>query len=176
MNRTAAAGVLSASFAHELNQPLGAILSNAETAEALLSANPPDLDQLKEILADIRRDDQRAAEIINHLRGLLRKKGEAELREFDLNEAVRDAARLLSPEATARGVVLGVSQAPAALPVRADEVHLQQVILNLAMNGMDAMLSCVSGARKSSWKPHWSEKPRRRCRFPIRASAFRARN
>ena len=74
LNRTAAAGVLSASFAHELNQPLGAILSNAETAEALLSANPPDLDQLKEILADIRRDDQRAGDIINHLRGLLERR------------------------------------------------------------------------------------------------------
>ena len=148
LNRTAAAGVLSASFAHELNQPLGAILSNAETAEALLSANPPDLDQLKEILADIRRDDQRAGDIINHLRGLLRKTKDAELQEFDLNEAVRDAARLLSPEATTRGVVLGVSQAEAALPVRADEVHLQQVILNLAMNAMDAMLNCVPGSRR----------------------------
>ena len=129
LNRTAAAGALSASFAHELNQPLGAILSNAETAEALLSANPPDLGQLKDILADIRRDDQRAAEIINHSRGLLRKKSEVDLQEFDLNEAVRDAARLLEPEATSRGIVLGVSQAQAALPVRADEVHLQQVDL-----------------------------------------------
>ena len=147
LNRTAAAGALSASFAHELNQPLGAILSNAETAEALLSANPPDLEQLKEILADIRRDDQRAADIIDHLRGLLRRKNDAELQEFDLNEVVRDAARLLGPEATTRGVVLGVSQAQATLPVRADEVHLQQVVLNLAMNGMDAMLSCAPGSR-----------------------------
>jgi signal transduction histidine kinase len=78
----------------------------------------------------------------------LRKTKEAELQEFDLNEAVRDAARLLSPEATTRGVVLGVSQAEAALPVRADEVHLQQVILNLAMNAMDAMLNCVPGSRR----------------------------
>ena len=150
LNRTAAAGALSASFAHELNQPLGAILSNAETAEALLSANPPDLEQLKEILADIRRDDQRAADIIDHLRGLLRRKNDAELREFDLNGVVRDAARLLGPEATARGVELGVSQAQATLPVRADEVHLQQVVLNLAMNGMDAMLSCAPGSRNIS--------------------------
>ena len=147
LNRTAAAAALSASFAHELNQPLGAILSNAETAEALLSADPPDLEQLKEILADIRRDDQRAADIIDHLRGLLRKKNDAELREFDLNEVVRDAAHLLSPEATTRGVVLGVSQAQATLPVRADEVHLQQVVLNLAMNGMDAVLNCAPGSR-----------------------------
>ena len=73
LNRTATAGALSASVAHELNQPLGAILSNAEAAEVLLAANPPDLHQLKEILADIRRDDQRAGEIIRRLRGLLKK-------------------------------------------------------------------------------------------------------
>ena len=78
LNRTAAAGVLSASFSHELNQPLGAILSNAEAAEILLTANPPDVGQLKEILADIRRDDQRAGEIISHLGGLLKKKSQVE--------------------------------------------------------------------------------------------------
>ena len=97
LNRTAAAGVLSASFAHELNQPLGAILSNAETAEALLSANPPDLDQIREILADIRRDDQRAGDIINHVRGLLKRKADIELQELDLNEAIREAARPARP-------------------------------------------------------------------------------
>ena len=148
LNRTAAAGALSASFAHELNQPLGAILSNAETAEVLLTANPPDMGQLKDILADIRRDDQRAAEIIRHLGGLLKKKSQIELQEFDLNDAVRGALNLLDPEASSRGIVLGVSQAPAALPVRAEEVHLQQVILNLAMNAMDAMLNCVPGSRR----------------------------
>ena len=93
LNRTAAAGALSASFAHELNQPLGAILSNAETAEVLLAANPPDMGQLKDILADIRRDDQRAAEIIRHLGGLLKKKSQIELQEFDLNDAVRGRAQ-----------------------------------------------------------------------------------
>ena len=65
---------------------------------------------------------------------------------------VRDAARLLGPEATARGVELGVTQAQATLPVRADEVHLQQVVLNLAMNGMDAMLDCGLGSRNISFE------------------------
>jgi signal transduction histidine kinase/ABC-type uncharacterized transport system substrate-binding protein len=148
LNRTATAGVLSASFAHELNQPLGAILSNAETAEVLITANPIDLGQLKEILSDIRRDDQRAGEIIRHLGGLMKKRNETEFQEFDLNDAVRNAFHLLDPEAMTRGVSLNVSQAEAALPVRADEVHLQQVILNLAMNGMDAMLGCAPGSRK----------------------------
>ena len=114
LNRTAAAGALSASFAHELNQPLGAILSNAETAEVLLTASPPDIGQLKDILADIRRDDQRAAEIIRHLGGLLKKKSQIDLQEFDLNDAVRGTLNLLDPEASSRGVVLGVGPAPAA--------------------------------------------------------------
>jgi signal transduction histidine kinase len=148
LNRTAAAGVLSASFSHELNQPLGAILSNAEAAEILLMANSPDVAQIAEILADIRRDDQRAGEIIKHLGGLLKKKSQIELQEFDVNDAVRGALNLLNPEASSRGVVLGVSQAKTALPVRADAVHLQQVILNLALNAMDAMLNCVPGSRQ----------------------------
>jgi signal transduction histidine kinase len=148
LNRTAAAGVLSASFSHELNQPLGAILSNTEAAELLLTANPPDVGQVMEILADIRRDDQRAGQIIKHLGGLLRKKSQAELQDFDLNDAVRGALNVLDPEAQSRGVVLDVSQARTALPVRADAVHLQQVILNLGLNAMDAMLNCVPGSRK----------------------------
>jgi signal transduction histidine kinase len=147
LNRTATAGALSASVAHELNQPLGAILSNAEAAEVLLAANPPDLYQLKEILADIRRDDQRAGEIIRRLRGLL-KKSELELQEFDLNKTVQSALHILEPEAKRRGVLLSAVQAQGALPVRADQVHLQQVIVNLAANGLDAMLDCSPARRR----------------------------
>jgi signal transduction histidine kinase len=138
LNRTATAGALSASVAHELNQPLGAILSNAEAAEVLLAANPPDLHQVKDILADIRRDDQRASEIIRRLRGLL-KKSEIEVQEFDLNEVIRSALHILEPEAHRRGVALSADQAQGPLPVRADQVHLQQVIMNLAANGLDAI-------------------------------------
>jgi signal transduction histidine kinase len=147
LNRTATAGALSASVAHELNQPLGAILSNAEAAEVLLAASPPDLHQLKEILADIRRDDQRAGEIIRRLRGLL-KKSEIELQEFDLNKTIQSALHILEPEAKKRGVVLSAVQAQGALPVRADQVHLQQVIVNLAANGLDAMLDCSPARRR----------------------------
>jgi signal transduction histidine kinase len=149
LNRIASAGVLSASFSHDLNQPLGAIFSNAEAAEMLLKAEPPDVKQLTEILADIRRDDQRAAEIIHHLGGLLKKNSPVELQEFDLSDAVRGAASLLGHEALSRDIVLDVSQAQAVLPVRADAVHLQQVILNLGLNAMDAMLNCVPGSRKT---------------------------
>ena len=88
LNRTATAGALSASVAHELNQPLGAILSYAEAAEALSQGRPArHRAGSNEILANIRRDDQRAADIISHLRGLLKKRDEIELQEFDLNEA-----------------------------------------------------------------------------------------
>ena len=148
LNRIAIAGVMSASFAHELNQPLGSILSNVEAAEVLLAANPLNLGQFKEILADVRRDGQRAGEIIKQLGGLLKKGDEIELQEFDLNDAVQCALHLLDHEAMTRDVVLGIRQAQAALPVCANVVHVQQVILNLAMNGMDAMAYCDPGSRK----------------------------
>jgi C4-dicarboxylate-specific signal transduction histidine kinase len=148
LNRAAAAGALSASIAHELNQPLGAILSNAETAELLLRANPLDVGQLKEILADIRQANQRAADIITHLRQLLKKRSEIDLQEFNVNDAIADAIHVLEPEAMQRQVALSVDPAPRPLPVRADPVHLQQVILNLAMNGMDAMASSPPAERK----------------------------
>jgi signal transduction histidine kinase len=142
LNRTAAAGALSASIAHELNQPLGAIQNYADAAEQYLKADPPNLDRALTILGNIRRDDQRAAEIIMPLRGLLKKRSEIELQEFDLNRAVGDAIHILESEALKRGVSLIAAQAKVALPVRADQIHLQQVILNLALNGLDAMQDC----------------------------------
>ena len=150
LNRTATAGALSASVAHELNQPLGAIQSYAEAATLYLKADPPDIERAERILANIRRDNQRAADIISHLRGLLKKRDEIELQEFDLNEAVRDALQILRPEALKRGVALDAHEAESPLPVRADPIHLQQVILNLAVNGMDAMQDCAPGGGKIS--------------------------
>jgi len=150
LNRTATAGALSASVAHELNQPLGAIQSYAEAAELYLKAEPPNLERVQKILADIRRDDERAAEIINHLRGLLKKRSKIEFQEFDLNDVVRDALRILGPEALKRGMTVSAVQAEASLPVRADQIQMQQVILNLALNGMDAMQACAPGGGKLS--------------------------
>ena len=150
LNRTATAGALSASVAHELNQPLGAIQSYAEAATLYLKADPPDIERAERILANIRRDNQRAADIISHLRGLLKKRDATELQEFDLNEAVRDALQILRPEALKRGVALDAHEAKSPLPVRADPIHLQQVILNLAVNGMDAMQDCAPGGGKIS--------------------------
>jgi signal transduction histidine kinase len=150
LNRTATAGALSASVAHELNQPLGAIQSYAEAAALYLKADPPNIERIEQILANIRQDDQRAADIIGHLRGLLKKRDTIDLEEFDLNDVVREALRILEAEALKRGVALSAYQAGGSLLVRADQIHLQQVILNLAMNGMDAMLNCAPGRGKMS--------------------------
>jgi signal transduction histidine kinase len=150
LNRTATAGALSASVSHELNQPLAAIQSYAEAATLYLQSDPPDIERAEKILANIRRDDRRAADIISHLRGLLKKRDELELQECDLNKTVRDALQILRPEALKRGVALDAQEAKSALPVRADPIHLQQVILNLAVNGMDAMRDGAPGGGKMS--------------------------
>jgi signal transduction histidine kinase len=150
LNRTALAGALSASVAHELNQPLGAIQSYADAASLYLKADPPNIDRVEEILDNIRRDDQRAADIISHFRGLLKKRDDSELLEFDLNEAIRRALSIVEPEATKRGVRLTTIQSASSLPVRGDPIHVEQVILNLAINGMDAMQSCGPGEGRIS--------------------------
>ena len=146
LNRAATVSALSASITHEINQPLGAILSNAEAAEELLKSDRFDRGQLAAILADIRRDDQRAAGIIRSMRGLLRR-GEIVSRHFDLNDAIKDALALIGPEARSRRIVLAANGASGVLLVHADPLHVQQVVLNLAINGMDAMPDGRSDAR-----------------------------
>jgi signal transduction histidine kinase len=144
LNRITTASVLSSSITHELNQPLGAILSNTEAAQVLLKANPPDIAQLGEILSDIVRDEQRASDIISGLRNLLNNRTESDLRTFDLNDSVREIVKIVSPEITRRGVNLRTILAPEPLRVRCDPIHLQQVLMNLVMNSVDAMEGVAS--------------------------------
>jgi signal transduction histidine kinase len=139
LNRVTTANVLSSSLAHELNQPLGAILSNTEAAQMLLKTNPPDLTQIGEILSDIVRDEQRASEIITGLRNLLNGRKEADQRALDLNDTVPELVKIVTPEIAKRGVILRTALTPDTLPIRADPIHMQQVIMNLVMNSMDAM-------------------------------------
>jgi signal transduction histidine kinase len=139
LNRVTTASVLSSSVAHELNQPLGAILSNTEAAQILLKASPPDLVQIGEILSDIIRDDQRANEIILGLRKLLNDRKEEVVEALDLNKTVPELVKIVTPEMVKREITLRTVLAPEALPVRADPIHMQQVIMNLVMNGLDAM-------------------------------------
>jgi C4-dicarboxylate-specific signal transduction histidine kinase len=138
LNRYSAAGELAASIAHELNQPLGSILTNTETAELMLKSISPDLDEIREILADIRRDDQRASEVIRRLRSML-KRAPIEVSEIDLNETVRGAVSIISAWAEGRDVTLKYAPAPVTLRVKGDPIQLQQVVLNLIMNAIDAV-------------------------------------
>jgi signal transduction histidine kinase len=148
LNRVVTANVLSSSIAHELNQPLGAILSNAEAGQILLESNPPDLIQIGEIFGDIVRDEQRASEIIVGLGNLLKNRNEADLKYLDLNDMVQEVVRIVAPEAARRKIALTAECTPDALPVRSDPIHLQQVMINLAVNGMDSMEDCEAGRRK----------------------------
>ena len=154
LNRSATAGALSASVAHELNQPLAAIQSYAEAAEIYLKAGPPNIERVERDPWEHSRGRPRAADIISHFRGLLKKSEAFELQEFDVNDVVRNALRIIDSEALKRGVLLSASQAERSLPVRADQVHLQQVILNLAVNGMDAMQNSAATAR-CRFKQRW---------------------
>jgi C4-dicarboxylate-specific signal transduction histidine kinase len=147
MNRRATAGELSASIAHELNQPLGAILTNTETAELLLGSSSPDLQEIKAILADIRRDDQRAGEVIARLRRLLHK-APAEPQAVDANQIVREVFDFLAVQARAADVTLNSALDSKPLRVRGDPIQLQQVVLNLVVNGIEAVTSTPNGERR----------------------------
>jgi len=143
-NRQATAGELSSTIAHELNQPLGTILTNTETAELILSSPAPNLSEVREILADIRRDDTRASEVIQRMRGFLRR-APFEDRIIDLNDTMRQVFDFLAVQASARNVILCLEPSREPLQVRGDPVQLQQVIMNLVVNSMDAMAELSNG-------------------------------
>ena len=145
--RLSTMGELAASLAHELNQPLGAILANAEAAELFLQQDPPALDELHVILAAIRKDDGRAAEVIRRMRALLRK-DELEREPIEINSLVEDVWKLVSADATQRGISLAADLDSALPRVSGDRVHLQQVLLNLILNGMDAIADQPSDRRR----------------------------
>jgi C4-dicarboxylate-specific signal transduction histidine kinase len=133
-------------MAHELSQPLAAILSNAEAAELFLKMQPPQLDDVLEILVDIQRDDRRASDLIQQMRGHL-KKSEVSLQLHDMNVLVADALKFLAAEAKVRAVTISSDTDGTALPVMVDRVQIQQVIINLILNSMDAMAAVGEGRR-----------------------------
>ena len=145
--RISTMGQLASALTHELNQPLGAILRNAEAAEIFLQASQPNLEELRAILADIRRDDKRAVNVIGRLRGLYKRRNLA-MGELDLRELVDDTVALAQSDLKQRQVKITL-HLPSHLPAaRADRVHLQQVLLNLILNGMDAM-NTIPKAKRS---------------------------
>jgi signal transduction histidine kinase len=147
VNRYSMAGELTTSIAHELNQPLGSILVNTETATLMLDAPSLDVKEMKEILSDIRRDDQRAGEVIRRLRSLL-KRAPFEEKEIDFNEAVAESIDLVSGLVHSREAALVTALVPEVLPVRGDRIQLQQVLLNLIVNAADAMAHLDKSQRK----------------------------
>ncbi len=136
-SRLAVAGELTGAIAHEINQPLGAILSNADAADLLLASGADRRDELRAILADIRQDNLRASEVIRRLRALLAKQP-LDCHPFDLNDAVREVEPVLRAEARRRGATLDLRLAETAAILVGDRVQIQQVLLNLALNAMDA--------------------------------------
>jgi signal transduction histidine kinase len=134
--RFSTAGELTASIAHEINQPLGAILANAETADLILQSSNPDTAELKDIVKDILQDDRRATEVIRRMRSLL-KKAPFELKSLDLNDVARETVEFLSTLPRKIEVVSVIT--PDVLPILGDRIQLQQVMLNLVVNGIDAM-------------------------------------
>ena len=138
MSRVAMLGELSGSLAHELNQPLTAILSNAQAAQRFLGQSPPRVDKLAEILADIVKSDHRAGAVIQRLRSLLRKE-EAQRHPLDLNDVVEESLGLMRSDLLNRHVTVSTDLAAALPAVSGDRNQLQQVLLNLVINGCDAM-------------------------------------
>jgi signal transduction histidine kinase len=144
VNRQATAGEMSSSITHELNQPLGTILTNTETAQLILNSPSPDLSEIKEILADIRRDNLRASEVIHRMRSFLLR-APFEAKNIDINDTMRQVFDFLSVQASARNVAMYLNPSPSPLWVKGDPVQLQQVILNLIVNSMDAMAAMPYG-------------------------------
>jgi len=145
--RVSALGTLSSSLIHELSQPLGAIQLNADAAELLLNRPNPDLVEIRQILADIRRDDQRAGEVIEGLRKFLKRR-QMDFGPVSVDNLVADVASLLKSDALMRNVSLECVADPDLPPVRGDKVHLSQVLINLVMNGMDAVAELPPSSRR----------------------------
>jgi C4-dicarboxylate-specific signal transduction histidine kinase len=138
LERVAAVGELASALAHELNQPLTAILANAQTAQEWLATPSPDLAELRDTVDDIVAENIRASEVIRRMRGML-KKGEFRSDAVDLNEVVREVTRLIANDALLRGASIDLELSPALPRVRGDAIQFQQVLLNLLVNGLHAV-------------------------------------
>ena len=138
MSRTAVMGELSASLTHQLNQPIGAILMNAEEIQRMLESAEPDLESLRAAVGDIIQDDLRATETIKGLRNFFRK-SEAEKTQLYLREVVADVVRMVRSDSMLRNVSLAFEPPAERIRLAGDRIQLQQVILNLVLNAFDAV-------------------------------------
>ena len=152
-HRRSTVSVLAGSIAHELSQPLGAIAFNASTADRLVAANRATADELREILSDISASNARATQILDRHRAML-KAHRIDLQPIDLNAVVRESMPVLAHESHARQVDVRVDVPETPSMVRADAVLLQQVVVNLVMNAMDAMAAMPASERRLTVRTH----------------------
>ena len=145
--RVSTLGELTASLAHEIHQPLTAIMSNAQAALRFLAQDAPDLAEVRDILADIVQDDRRASEVIQRLRLFLRR-AKPELISLNLGDLVREVVTLVRREALFRGISIETDLDASLPPVIGDRVQLQQVVLNLFLNASEAMAQLEPDSRK----------------------------
>jgi len=141
--RRATLNQMASSLAHELNQPLTAVVNNAGAGQRMISRGIADTAQLEEILADIKADAHRASEVIRSIRGMARRSADSR-EKVNVNDLVASVRRMITAEARARGCVVVEELAPSLPPVEANTVQIQQVLLNLLMNAFDA--SDMAGA------------------------------
>jgi PAS domain S-box-containing protein len=147
--RVTTLGELAASIAHEINQPLTAIVADATASLNWLAMARPDLDRVREALTAVVADGHRAADVVQRIRDLARKSDPRKVR-LDVNDVVRDVVQLVRTEVLRHGVSLRAELAPELPPVMGDRVQLQQVVLNLVMNGIEAMVVVENRPRELS--------------------------
>src|SRR5258706_10070225 len=147
VDRITTTGRLTASIAPEVTQPIAAIVTNAQAARHFLDHRPPDLDEVRQALDCIVRDAYRASDVIYRIRGLLKEAPQKKERA-EINGAIRDVLELTRGEATKNGVLVRTQFAEPSPVVQADRVQLQQVILNLIINALEAMSGMREGARE----------------------------
>jgi C4-dicarboxylate-specific signal transduction histidine kinase len=146
VNRITTMGQLTASIAHEVNQPIAAAITNAQAALRWLGAQPPDLDEVGQALRRIVENGKRASDVIGRIRALI-KKAPPRRRRFDLNEAILDVIALTRSEILRHGVSLQTQLASGLPLIEGDRIQLQQVLLNLLMNAVEAMSGIGEGTR-----------------------------
>jgi C4-dicarboxylate-specific signal transduction histidine kinase len=156
INRVTTMGELTASLAHEVNQPIAAALTNANTCLRWLTRDHPDLNEAREAASRIVKDATRAADIISRVR-LLFKKGAPERESVDVNEVIREMTVLLRGETTRYNISVGTELATDLPQVTGDRVQLQQVMMNLMINGIEAMKD-ADGTRELAIKSQRTEK------------------
>ena len=146
MARVTTMGELAASIAHEINQPLAAIVNNANASSRLLATEPPDLDEVRLAVADIAEAGTRAGEIISRVRTFLKKVVPAKT-QVDINQVIREVLALTPSQLEKHNISVRTELLPGLAPVQGDRIQLQQVLLNLIMNGVEAMTSVRDRSR-----------------------------